>query len=76
MKFITAGFPRVYNLPNCLEGQLVLRLVEFDWDRMLLFTVGTTLIPRRANCIIWNNVHQKAESSSNYSGHGFPERIS
>ena len=71
--FIAAGFPRVCYIPNCQEGQLILKLLELAWNRRLIFTVGTSVTTGLANCIIWNDIHHKTEPYSNLSGHGFPD---
>ena len=71
--YIAAGIPRPCYLPNCQEGQVILKLLQLAWDRRLVFTIGTSATTGQENCIIWNDIHQKTEPFLNFSGNGFPD---
>ena len=43
------------------------------WERGLTFTVGTSVTTGATDTIVWNEIHHKTESHSNYSGHGYPD---
>lgn len=51
----------------------VLKLLQKAWDRKLTFTIGTSVTTGALNTIVWNEIHHKTESTSNYSGHGYPD---
>lgn len=51
----------------------VLRLLQKAWDRKLTFTIGTSVTTGASNTIVWNEIHHKTESTSNFSGHGYPD---
>lgn len=43
------------------------------WDRKLTFTIGTSVTTGATDTIVWNEIHHKTESTSNHSGHGYPD---
>ena len=43
------------------------------WERRLTFTIGTSVTTGANNTIVWNEIHHKTESTSNHSGHGYPD---
>lgn len=51
----------------------VLKLLRKAWDRKLTFTIGTSVTTGAANTIVWNEIHHKTESTTNFSGHGYPD---
>lgn len=51
----------------------VLKLLRKAWDRKLTFTIGTSVTTGASNTIVWNEIHHKTESTSNFSGHGYPD---
>lgn len=51
----------------------VLKLLRLAWDRKLTFTIGTSVTTGATDTVVWNEIHHKTESSSNYSGHGYPD---
>lgn len=51
----------------------VLELLRVAWDRKLTFTIGTSVTTGAADTVVWNEIHHKTESSSNHSGHGYPD---
>ena len=51
----------------------VLRLLRVAWERRLTFTIGTSVTTGASDTVVWNEIHHKTESSSNYSGHGYPD---
>ena len=57
---------------NPLPDQ-VLRLLQVAWERKLTFTIGTSVTTGATDTVVWNEIHHKTESSSNHSGHGYPD---
>ena len=53
--------------------QQILRLLKVAWERRLTFTIGTSVTTGASNTLVWNEIHHKTESTSNYSGHGYPD---
>ena len=51
----------------------VLQLLRVAWERRLTFTIGTSVTTGATNTIVWNEIHHKTESTSNHSGHGYPD---
>jgi len=51
----------------------VLRLLQKAWERKLTFTIGTSVTTGASNTLVWNEIHHKTESTSNFSGHGYPD---
>ena len=51
----------------------VLRLLQVAWERKLTFTIGTSVTTGATDTVVWNEIHHKTESSSNHSGHGYPD---
>ena len=51
----------------------MLTLLRKAWDRKLTFTVGTSVTTGASNTIVWNEIHHKTESTTNFSGHGYPD---
>lgn len=72
-RYSTNGFPRTCYLPDSPKGQKVLKLLRKAWDRKLTFTIGTSVTTGASNTIVWNEIHHKTESTTNFSGHGYPD---
>ena len=51
----------------------VLKLLRKAWDRKLTFTIGTSVTSGASDTVVWNEIHHKTESSTNFSGHGYPD---
>ena len=51
----------------------VLKLLRKAWERKLTFTIGTSVTTGASNTIVWNEIHHKTESTTNHSGHGYPD---
>ena len=51
----------------------MLKLLRKAWERKLTFTIGTSVTTGAANTIVWNEIHHKTESTTNFSGHGYPD---
>ncbi len=51
----------------------VLRLLKVAWERRLTFTIGTSVTTGASDTVVWNEIHHKTESTSNHSGHGYPD---
>lgn len=51
----------------------VLKLLQKAWDRKLTFTIGTSVTTGATDTIVWNEIHHKTESTSNHTGHGYPD---
>ena len=58
---------------SCFIFIKVLKLLRIAWERRLTFTIGTSVTTGATNTVVWNEIHHKTESSSNYSGHGYPD---
>ncbi|KAF2363639.1 Zinc finger C3HC4 RING-type [Trinorchestia longiramus] len=54
------------------KGCKVLRLLREAFDRRLVFTVGTSATLNQSDCVTWNGIHHKTETT-NYGGHGYPD---
>ncbi|MEQ2177299.1 hypothetical protein GOODEAATRI_002156, partial [Goodea atripinnis] len=50
---------RTAYLPDCAEGQKVLRLLKKAFDRRLTFTIGRSATTGLNNVITWNDIHHK-----------------
>ena len=88
-RYLTNGFPRTCYLPDSPRGQKVapyinsinycqhnpqvLKLLRKAWDRKLTFTIGTSVTTGATDTLVWNEIHHKTESTSNHSGHGYPD---
>ncbi len=59
--------------PSLLPPLQVLELLKVAWDRRLTFTIGTSVTTGAADTVVWNEIHHKTESTSNHSGHGYPD---
>ena len=64
---------KLLNLNLILDCMQVLKLLRKAWDRKLTFTIGTSVTTGAANTIVWNEIHHKTESTTNHSGHGYPD---
>jgi len=51
----------------------VLKLLKVAWERKLTFTIGTSVTTGAMDTLVWNEIHHKTESTSNHSGHGYPD---
>ena len=51
----------------------VLKLLRIAWERKLTFTIGTSVTTGAVDTLVWNEIHHKTESTSNHSGHGYPD---
>ena len=51
----------------------MLKLLRKAWDRKLTFTIGTSVTTGASNTLVWNEIHHKTESTTNFSGHGYPD---
>ena len=51
----------------------VLKLLRVAWQRKLTFTIGSSVTTGATDTVVWNEIHHKTESTSNHSGHGYPD---
>ena len=56
------------------EGREVLALLIKAFKRKLIFTVGYSVVRGRDNCIVWNGIHHKTNTSGGTSNYGYPDR--
>ena len=67
----TKGTTRIAYLPDCAEGQQLLKRLEYAFTRGLTFTVGTSLTSGATNVVVWGSIHHKTSSSGGV--HGYPD---
>jgi len=67
------GASRTCFLPDCPEGQEVLRLLKIAWERKLTFRVGDSLATGRTDTIVWNGIHHKTSKTGGATKHGYPD---
>ena len=60
-------------LPNTKEGNEVLALLIKAFRRKLIFTVGYSVVRSRDNCIVWNSIHHKTNSTGGATNYGYPD---
>lgn len=48
-------------------------MLKVAWERRLTFTIGTSVTTGAVDTVVWNEIHHKTESTSNHSGHGYPD---
>ncbi|TKS77556.1 putative E3 ubiquitin-protein ligase DTX3 [Collichthys lucidus] len=65
-----SGTSRTAYLPDCKEGQKVLKLLKKAFDRRLIFTIGRSVTTGLNNVITWNDIHHKTNID------GGPQRVS
>ena len=66
-----SGTSRTAYLPDCTEGQDLLKRLKYAWRRGLSFTVGTSLTTGASNVIVWSSIHHK--TSMHGGVHGYPD---
>ena len=57
------GTGRTAYLPNCPEGQKVLKLLKASFKRRLTFTIGRSRTTGCDNVVTWNDIHHKTSTS-------------
>ncbi|XP_076027992.1 putative E3 ubiquitin-protein ligase DTX3 [Genypterus blacodes] len=60
-------------LPDCKEGEKVLRLLRKAFDRRLVFTVGRSATTGLNNVITWNDIHHKTSMGGGPQSFGYPD---
>ncbi|CAL8277625.1 unnamed protein product [Boreogadus saida] len=60
-------------IPDCEEGQKVLRLLQVAFDRRLVFTIGQSATTGLDNVITWNDVHHKTSMGGGPQRFGYPD---
>ncbi|XP_015246613.1 PREDICTED: probable E3 ubiquitin-protein ligase DTX3 [Cyprinodon variegatus] len=68
-----SGTSRVAYLPDCTEGQKVLRLLRKAFDRKLTFTIGRSATTGLNNVITWNDIHHKTNIDGGPQHFGYPD---
>lgn len=51
----------------------MLALLIKAFKRRLIFTVGFSVVRGRDNCIVWNGIHHKTNTSGGSSHYGYPD---
>jgi deltex-like protein len=51
----------------------VLHLLVVAFERRLTFTVGFSVVRGKDNCIVWNGVHHKTNTSGGATHYGYPD---
>ncbi|GKY93856.1 E3 ubiquitin-protein ligase dtx3l [Mayamaea pseudoterrestris] len=65
------GTRRTAFLPDNIEGQLLLKRLEYAFLHGLTFTVGTSLTTGKTNSIVWASIHHKTAPLG--GSFGFPD---
>jgi len=60
-------------VPDTPDGREVVALLVKAFKRKLTFTVGYSVVRGRYNCIVWNGIHHKTNTSGGSSHYGFPD---
>ncbi|XP_030277640.1 probable E3 ubiquitin-protein ligase DTX3 isoform X2 [Sparus aurata] len=64
---------RTAYLPDCEEGNKVLRLLTKAFERKLIFTVGRSVTTGLNNVITWNDIHHKTNIDGGPQSFGYPD---
>ncbi|KAL8572685.1 hypothetical protein ACOMHN_049814 [Nucella lapillus] len=64
---------RVAYLPNTLEGQEVLKMLQRAFDKRLVFTIGDSVTTGARGVITWNDIHHKTSTYGGPSQFGYPD---
>jgi deltex-like protein len=64
---------RTAYLPNNIEGNEVLNLLNEAFKRKLIFTIGRSVTTGRDNQIVWNGIHHKTNTSGGSAYFGYPD---
>ncbi|XP_060557380.1 uncharacterized protein LOC132717825 [Ruditapes philippinarum] len=67
------GTSRTAYLPNCPEGQKVLKLLKASFKRRLTFTIGRSRTTGCDNVVTWNDIHHKTSTSGGQENFGYPD---
>ena len=67
------GTSRYCYLPNTQKGRILLALLEIAFERKLSFTVGTSVTTGQKNCVVWNGIHHKTNTSGGATKYGYPD---
>lgn len=67
------GTSRTAYLPDCPEGEKVLKLLEIAFERRLTFTIGTSVTTGQSDCVIWNGIHHKTSKTGGSTNFGYPD---
>ncbi|XP_027144774.1 probable E3 ubiquitin-protein ligase DTX3 isoform X3 [Larimichthys crocea] len=68
-----SGTSRTAYLPDCKEGQKVLKLLKKAFDRRLIFTIGRSVTTGLNNVITWNDIHHKTNIDGGPQSFGYPD---
>ncbi|XP_043108279.1 E3 ubiquitin-protein ligase DTX3L-like isoform X2 [Puntigrus tetrazona] len=67
------GATRLAYLPDNLEGNEVLALLQRAFNQKLIFTVGTSTTSGVQNAVTWNDIHHKTSRSGGSLNYGYPD---
>jgi len=67
------GTSRQAFLPDNDDGRDVLRLLKLSFDRKLTFTIGTSVTTGQSDCVIWNGIHHKTNTTGGATSFGYPD---
>ncbi|TRY87076.1 hypothetical protein DNTS_009162 [Danionella cerebrum] len=67
------GTDRVAYLPDCPEGNRVLRMLRRAFEQRLIFTIGTSMTTGMHNVITWNDIHHKTSIWGGPGCFGYPD---
>ena len=68
-----SGITRKAYLPNNVEGNEILKLLDIAFKRKLTFVIGTSITTGRSNEIVWNGIHHKTSTSGGAANYGYPD---
>lgn len=67
------GTARTAFLPDCEEGQKVLKLLKKAFEQRLIFTIGQSATTGLRNVITWNDIHHKTRMTGGPECFGYPD---
>ncbi|KAJ0036823.1 hypothetical protein NQD34_005500 [Periophthalmus magnuspinnatus] len=67
------GTARTAYLPDCPEGQKVLKMLKKAFDQRLVFTIGQSATTGLNNVITWNDIHHKTSMRGGPECFGYPD---
>jgi deltex len=67
------GTYRSCYLPDCPEGQEVLKLLRIAFDRRLTFRIGTSVTTGAEDTTIFNGIHHKTSLTGGVEKWGYPD---
>ena len=67
------GTSRSCYIPNTKNGRILLGLLKISFDRLLTFTIGTSVTTGQKDCVVWNGIHHKTSTYGGATSYGYPD---